>query len=370
MLKYFLIILFFCNSLQKAKVYYTRNISPSNIVKMYKLLNITLSGKTGLKVHSGEIGGIYFLHPDFLQEIYDYVNGTFIECNTAYEAGRHNTEIHKELLRNHSWLDNNRRFVIMDENPENDFNLTVDDPIAISENIVGEHLLEFDSCLVLSHLKGHQLGGFGGALKQLSIGFGSQKGKTWMHTGGYTTNWTIMFDHFTDQTTFTNAMGDAASTIVNYFRERGGIAFINVMSNISLWCDCAGGLAPVPKIHDMGILASTDPVAIDRACLDLIIKHVDEGTEEFMEQLKNALGENTLAAAEKHGIGTKDYELIDIDKQDNTPLNTTLIIIICCVVVILLISGIVVFAFYRRKKKIRESTSKFSLLSKTSGKEE
>ena len=374
MLKYFLIILLFYNSLQKAKVYYTENITSSNIVKIFKKLKVNLSGNIGLKVHSGEIGGIYFLRPDFLQEIYDYVNGTFIECNAAYEGGRHTTALHKKLLKDHGWLNNSRRFVIMDENPEDDFNLTVDDPLAISENMVGGHLDDFDSIIVLAHWKGHPMGGFGGALKQLSIGFGSQRGKTWIHTAGNTTNWTQMDDYLADQIDFTNAMGDAASTIVKHFRNKGGIVFINVMSNISLWCDCAGDLAPVPRIHDMGILASTDPVAIDRASLDLIIQNVDNGTDELLEQIKNLTGENTIFAAEKHGIGTQDYDLIDMDDEPDEPDDsdyTILIIIICSVVAVLLIGGIVGFLIYKKKQNPnRETIGKISLINRSTEKNE
>ena len=368
MLKYFLIILLICNSLQIADVYYTKEISSSNMVKMFEKLNVKLNGTVGLKVHSGEYGGIYFLRPDFLQEIYDHVNGTFIECNAAYTGSRHTTELHKELLKNHSWVDNNRRFVIMDENPEDDFNLTVDEPLTISENMVGGHLSEFDSCIVLAHWKGHPMGGFGGALKQLSIGFASQRGKTWIHTAGNTTNWTLMDendDYLTDQVNFTNAMGDAASTIVNYFKERGGIVFINVMSNISLWCDCAGNEAPVPKIHDMGILASTDPVAVDKACLDLIKQHLDVGTDELHEQIRNLTGENTIDAAVKHGIGEKEYNLIDID-----PDYPLLIITICSVVVITIIGGIVGFIIYKKKQKSKENVGTISLIDKSSEKTE
>ena len=373
MLKYFLIIVLFCNSLQKAKVYYTEKITSSNIVKMFQKLKVNLPGNIGLKVHSGEIGGLYFLHPDFLQEIYDYVDGTFIECNAAYEGGRHNTEVHKQLLKDHGWLDNNRRFVIMDENPEDDFNLTVDDPLEISENIVGGHLDDFDSIIVLAHWKGHPMGGFGGALKQLSIGFASQRGKTWIHTTGNTTNWVEMDDHLADQVNFTNAMGDAASSIVKHFRNKGGIVFINVMSNISLWCDCAGALSPVPRIHDMGILASTDPVAIDRASLDLIIQNVDNGTEELLEQIKNLTGENTIFAAEKHGIGTQEYDLIDMDSDEPDDSDyTLLIIIICSVVAVLLIGGIVGFVIYKKKQKPNneETIGKISLINRSTDKSE
>lgn len=316
MLKYILLLLFLFESLEKSEVFFTKTISPSNMVRIFKRLNIELKGKVGLKVHSGEQGGRYFLRPSFLQEIYDYTDGTFIECNTAYSAMRHETQLHQQLLRDHGWLDNNRRTVIMDEDPSADFTIQVNNPEKISENYVGAHLKDFDSCIVLAHLKGHGMGGFGGALKQLSIGFASQAGKAWIHSAGKTTDWRNAFNQGTSQRDFTSSMGDAASSIVEYFRERGGIAFINVMANISISCDCAGGSAPEPKIHDIGILASLDPVAIDKASIDLINQNPDTGTMEFLQQISRLEGQNTIEVAEKHGIGTQDYVLIDIDNEE------------------------------------------------------
>ena len=291
------------------------------MVRIFKRLNIELKGRVGLKVHTGEQGGRYFLRPSFLQEIYDYTNGTFIECNTAYSGMRHDTQLHKQLLKDHGWLDNNRRTVIMDEDPSADFTIKINDPEKISENYVGAHLKDFDSCIVLSHLKGHGMGGYGGALKQLSIGFASQAGKAWIHTAGETTDWSKAFTQGTSQFDFTSSMGDAASSIVEYFRERGGIAFINVMVNISKSCDCAGASAPEPKIHDIGILASLDPVAIDKACLDLIVENPDTGTMELLQQISRLEGQNTIEVAEMHGIGTQDYVLIDIDKEEENQNN-------------------------------------------------
>ena len=316
LLRYILLFLSFLESLQKSDVFFTKTISSSNMVKMFQKLNISLKGKVGLKVHSGEQGGKYFLRPSFLQEIYDYTNGTFIECNTAYRGMRHSTDLHKQLLKDHGWLDNNRRTVIMDEDPSADFTLPINNPVKISENYVGAHLKEFDSCIVLSHFKGHGMGGYGGALKQLSIGFASQAGKAWIHSAGKTRDWQSGLGG-TSQIDFTSSMGDAASSIVEYFQNKGGIAFINVMVNISKSCDCAGGSAPAPRIHDIGILASTDPVAIDKACLDLIVKNPDDGTMELLQQIQRLEGENTITVAEKHGIGTQEYNLIDIDQEEN-----------------------------------------------------
>ena len=361
MLRYFLLLLLFCEALQKADVFFTKDISPSSMVKLFKKLNVTLTGKIGLKVHSGEIGGKYFLSPNFLQEIYDYTKGTFIECNTAYRAGRHSTEEHRKVLAHNGWLDNDRRTVIMDEDPSLDFNLSISNPVSISENIVGSRLKEFDSCLVLSHFKGHGMGGYGGALKQLSIGFASQKGKTWIHTAGKLTDWTRAFTTKTTQLEFTSAMGDSASSIVNYFRERGGIAFISVVANISKSCDCAGASAPAPKIKDIGILASIDPIAIDRAALDLINKYTDEGTEELLSQIKRLEGENTVFVAEKHGIGSQEYNFIDIDsnpdskpgsdsgsESNNTITFVIIGIVIFAVIVIAVVVGLII---YRKKNQ-------------------
>ena len=182
MIKYIPLFLLISCTLEQANVYYTKNISSSNMVKIFQKLNIKLGKNIGLKVHSGEEGGIYFLTPEFLNDIYEYTNGTYIECNAAYERQRHTTELHKALLEKHGWTKNNRRFEIMDADPSKDFNLTVNNPHMINENMVGEKLSNFDSCIVLAHLKGHSMGGYGGALKQLSIGFASQSGKTWIHT--------------------------------------------------------------------------------------------------------------------------------------------------------------------------------------------
>ena len=348
----FIFILFILKTLQKADVYYTREITSSSIVKMFKKLNIHLKGRVGLKVHSGETGGKFFLTPDFLQEIYDYTNGTFIECNAAYNGGRNTTERHKELLKDHGWYNKSRRTVIMDEDSTCDKNLSIDNPIIISENIVGEHIENFNSCIVLSHFKGNRKAGFGGALKQLSIGFASQAGKTWIHTAGNITEWQKMDDFLANDLNFTAAMGDAASSIFKYFNERGGIAFINVLANISLYCDCAGGEAPEPRIHDMGVFASTDPVAIDRACLDMIIKHVDKGTKDLLEQIKNLSGTNILFSAEKHNIGSQEYNLIDVDEPEYEHLG--LIIFISIIFFVILVVGILSYFCFRNNNKSKD----------------
>ena len=309
----FLAFISLCKSKQNADVYFTREISPSKIVEIFKKLNVNLKGKIGLKVHSGEKNGPYFLRPKFLKEIYDYTKGTFLECNTAYESVRSYTNTHKELLIENGWFEDGMNIDLMDENPDEDVSLPIENFQQIEQNFVGSHLFNYDSCIVLSHFKGHQMGGYGGALKQLSIGFASQKGKEYIHSGGRETDWKKGIGGKATQYEFTNAMADAASTIVKYFKEKGEIVYINVLVNISKSCDCAGVSAPEPKIRNLGIMASTDPVAIDRACLDLVSQTNDVGTFDFMDQIQQLEGENTINAAEKLGIGTTSYSLIDLE---------------------------------------------------------
>ena len=300
---------------RKSRCLFYKKKTDQRMVDIFKKLKVKLTGKVGLKIHSGEPGGLYFLKPNFLQKIYDYTKGTFLECNTAYQSRRLETETHKELLKENGWTENGRRIDIMDENPDEDKEFYLKNYVQINNTFAGRHIELYDSCVVLSHFKGHQMGGFGGALKQLSIGFASRRGKTWIHTAGKTENYKEIFNNIAPQENFTNAMADAASAIVNYFKDKGKIVYINVLANISIACDCAGTSAPEPEIKDIGILASTDPVAIDTACLDLIKKTKENGTQPFIDQVNNLLGENTINMAEKLGIGTKKYNLIDIDNS-------------------------------------------------------
>ena len=309
----FLLALIYCD--EKATVYFTKTISSERMVDMFKKLNVSLTGKVGLKVHSGEPGDLYFLKPKFLSNIYNYTNGTFLECNTAYTSVRSNSATHKQLLEQNGWFTDGMTIDLMDENPDEDLEFPVPNYKMINTTYVGSHLKNYDSCVVLSHFKGHQMGGYGGALKQLSIGFASQKGKMWIHSAGRETDISKGIFGHSSQEEFTNAMGDAASVIVNYFKEKGQIVYINVLANISTSCDCAGTSAPAPKIKDIGIMASTDPVAIDKASLDLIKQTNEEGTKAFLDQVGNLLGENTIFAAEKLGIGTTQYNLINIDND-------------------------------------------------------
>ena len=315
MIRYILFILFFLNVFTKSDVYFTKIISPEKIVELYEKLNIKLTEPIGLKIHTGEKNGPYYLRPSFLKDIYNYTNGTFIECNAAYRGSRYTTELHKDLLKYNGW--NQYRTLIMDESEENDIILKVNNPHIISENIVGENLNNFNSCLVLSHFKGHGMGGFGGALKQLGIGFASRAGKTYIHTAGKTKDYKELWSKVATQLDFTAAMADAASTIVNYFKNKGGIAYINVLANISKSCDCTGIRAAEPRIRNIGILASIDPVAIDKACYDLIAKENNPGSQEWIKQSESKFGLNTLNKAVEHGLGSLEYNLIDIDNEYN-----------------------------------------------------
>lgn len=306
---FFLLSLIYCAD--KPTVYFTKNITGDAIVKMFQILNVSLDGKVGLKVHSGEPDGPYFLRPDFLQPIYEHTQGTFLECNVAYQSERLTTEGHMNTLRTNGWLDKDRHFDIMDS--EEDIYFEIPNHNKINITYAGKQLLDYQSCLVLSHFKGHAMGGFGGALKQLSIGFASTKGKTWIHTAGQSTNHSELFPKKATQEDFTASMADAAWAISDYFKNKGGIAYINVIANISIDCDCAGKNAKAPQIKDIGILASTDPVAIDQACLDMIKKTSEPGTQAFLERVANLKGENTIAAAVNLGVGKKEYNLVNVD---------------------------------------------------------
>ena len=352
MKRYILLFLFLFQTLEKSDVYFTKEISGEKIVEMFKKLNVKLEGNIGLKVHTGEKDGPYFLRPSFLKNIYDYTNGTFIECNTAYTSGsRLITESHKELLEYNGW--SQYRTVILDEENNTDITLNVEKPSNITQNFVGKHIEDYNSCIVLAHFKGHPMGGFGGAMKQLSIGFASREGKCHIHSGGFSKNYQECWNHEALQADFTAAMADAASTVTKYFKDRGGIAYINVLANISLWCDCGGTRSPKPKIRDIGILASTDPIAIDKACYDLILKENNDGSKEWIKQSETLMGLNTLKKGEEKGIGSLDYNLIDVDKKDENDLWYVYYIIIPVGVLIILgiiIAGIVIYI--KKSKKV------------------
>ena len=294
--------------MEKAKVYFCKEITPENIVKMYKVLNKELSGKVAVKLHSGEKGNKNYLRPEFVKDIVNYVNGTVVECNTAYEGARNYTDKHLKLIKDHGW-DKYFNFDLLDrEGP--DLMLAIPNGKVLKENYVGKNLSNYDSMLVLSHFKGHAMGGYGGALKQLSIGCASSQGKTLIHTAGVTDDQRELFNNLPEQDRFLEAMADAASSVVKYFN--GNAVYINVMKNISIDCDCDGN-ASAPCMKDIGILASLDPIAVDQACLDLVYNSNDPGKDKLIQRIESLHGVYTVEAAAELGFGSRDYELINIE---------------------------------------------------------
>ena len=294
--------------MSKSKVYFIKDITPENIIKAYEALGKKLPGKVAVKMHSGEAGNQNYLRPDFVKDVINHVNGTVVECNTAYAGARNSTEKHEKLIKDHEW-DKYFPFDLMDaEGP--DLELDIPNGKVLKKNYVGKNLANYDSMLVLSHFKGHAMGGYGGALKQLSIGCASSAGKTLIHTAGKTNDQTQLFNNLPDQDRFLEAMADAASSVVNHFH--GNMAFINVMKNISVDCDCDGN-ASAPCMQDVGILASLDPVAVDQACLDLVYNSTDPGKDKLIKRIESLHGIHTVEAAADLGIGSRDYELITLE---------------------------------------------------------
>jgi len=294
-----------------SKVYFTRNITPQQVVKMYDTLGKKLTGKIAVKVHSGEDGNQNYLKPEFWKPMVEHVGGTVVECNTAYDGERNSTEKHVKLIKKHGWND----FFVVDlmdaEGP--DAVLPITHANHLKNDIVGKNLLNYDSMLVLSHFKGHPMGGYGGALKQLSIGCASTAGKVNIHSGGKLTktdDQAIVWDNHAAQDDFLESMAEAASAVVEHFK--GNMVFVNVMKNMSVDCDCCA-VAEDPCMTDVGILISTDPIAIDRACMDLVYKSDDPGRDHFLERVQTRNGEHTIDAAAEMGFGVKEYELISID---------------------------------------------------------
>ncbi len=295
--------------MEKSKVYFTSEINPKKLIEMYNILDKKLTGKIAVKVHSGEKGNQNYLHPEFMKEIINHVNGTVVECNTAYEGQRDTTEKHQKLMEEHKWS-NYFDVDIMDSTGP-DLELEIPKGIKIKKNYVGKNIQNYDSMLVISHFKGHPMGGFGGALKQLSIGCASSKGKRYIHCVGQENgSYEDMFK--VNQDEFIESMADAASTIVDYFK--GNIVYINIMSNMSVDCDCCEN-AEDPCMKDIGILSSTDPIALDQACIDLIYKSNDPGKDHLIERIESRNGAHIIESSIKLGFGTKEYELINLDNK-------------------------------------------------------
>ena len=295
--------------MEKSKVYFIKDITPENIIKAYEAVGKELEGNVAVKMHSGEKGNKNYLRSEFVKDVINYVHGTVVECNTAYEGARNSTEKHRELIKEHEW-DKYFPFDLLDaEGP--DMELDIPNGKVLKKNYVGKDLAKYDSLLVLSHFKGHAMGGYGGALKQLSIGCASSAGKTLIHTAGVTDDQTKLFNNLPEQDRFLEAMADAASSVVDYFK--GNAVYINVMKNISIDCDCDGN-ASAPCMQDIGILASTDPVAVDQACLDLVYNSTDPGKDKLISRIESLHGVHTVEAAYDLGVGNREYELIDLDK--------------------------------------------------------
>lgn len=288
----------------KPKVYFSRTITPEKVLELYRLMGKELPGKVALKVHSGEKGNHNFLGPDFWKPLIDEVGGTIVECNTAYAGERDTTEKHLELFKYHGWSEMYDVDLLDAEGP--DLVLEVKNHKQIDKNYVGKNLANYDSLLVLSHFKGHPMGGYGGALKQLSIGIGSSYGKAYIHGAGEPEKiWTQ------DRTKFLESMADAAGSIVEYFGENA--AYINVMKNMSVDCDCVAHPED-PCMKDIGILVSTDPIAIDQACIDLVYAATDDpGQAHLLERIESRRGVYTIEASAALGFGSREYELVEVE---------------------------------------------------------
>ncbi len=289
--------------MEKSKVYFTKKITSESLVNIYKNLGVTLKGNVAVKLHSGEEGNQNYVKPEFVKQIIDYVNGTVVECNTAYEGARNTTEKHKKLIEKHGWTKYFNVDLLDAEGP--DLEINIPNGQVIKKNYLGKNITNYDSVLVLSHFKGHPMGGYGGALKQLSIGFASFYGKAYIHGAGKPEEiWTANHDKFLE------AMADAASSVHNMFKDN--IVYINIMCNMSVDCDCCAD-AEDPCMKDIGILASLDPIAIDQACIDLVYNSNDKGRDHLIKRIESRNGVHTIEEASKLDFGTREYELINID---------------------------------------------------------
>ena len=286
-----------------AKVYFSREITPEKVLELYRMAGKELKGNVAIKVHSGEVGNQNFLRPEFWKPVIDHVGGTVVECNTAYKGARQFTKDHIIALKTHGWSDYFTVDLLDAEGP--DLELDIPNGKRIQKNYLGKDMVNYDACLVLSHFKGHPMGGYGGALKQLSIGFASSFGKAYIHGAGKPEEkWTA------EHNSFLESMADAAGCVVDFFK--GELVYVNVMKNMSVDCDCVADAAP-PCMNDIGILVSLDPVAIDQACLDLVHAATDDpGQPHLLERIESRNGVYTIECAAALGIGSREYELIEV----------------------------------------------------------
>ena len=285
-----------------AKVYFSREITPQKVLELYQMLGKELPGNVAVKLHSGEEGNQNFLRPDFFKTMIEHVNGTVVECNTAYEGSRNTTEKHLQTIEKHGWSKYFKVDLMDGEGP--DLELAIPGGKRIQKNYVGKNIVNYDSMLVLSHFKGHPMGGYGGAIKQLSIGVASSFGKAYIHGAGEPEKiWTA------DHDSFLESMADAAGSIVEYFK--GNIVYVNVMKNMSVDCDCCA-VAEDPCMKDIGILVSDDPIAVDQACIDLVYASDDPGRDHLLERIESRNGVHTIEAAAELNYGTRTYELVEV----------------------------------------------------------
>lgn len=286
----------------RSDVYFSSQITPEKVLELFCLSGKSLPGRVAVKIHSGEKGNQNFLKPEFWKPVIDYVGGTVVECNTAYDGSRNNTLRHRQLLEYHGWSRCFSVDLLDAEGP--DLVLEIPNGKRIQKNYVGKDLSSYDSMLVLSHFKGHPMGGYGGAIKQISIGVASSYGKAYIHGAGVTKDF-----WYADHDSFLESMADAAYSVVRYFN--GNLLYINVMKNMSVDCDCCA-VAEDPCMKDIGILVSDDPVAIDQACIDLVYACDDPGKAHLLERIESRNGIHTIEAAAALGYGSREYKLISI----------------------------------------------------------
>lgn len=294
-----------------AKVYFIKEVTPQNLVRIYEALGIELPGKVGVKISTGEAGGNNYLKPELIGELVQKLDGTIVECNTAYDGARNTAEDHLKVAADHGFT----KIAPVDIlDAEGEFEIPVNGGKHLDVDIVGTHLKNYDSMLTLSHFKGHMMGGFGGALKNQSIGFASRNGKAYIHGAGATRDPNYVWSHLPEQMDFLESMAEAAKAIQDYYGgpDSGKIAYINVMNNLSIDCDCDASPED-PCMADIGILASMDPVALDQACIDKIWSSDDRGRDHFIERVERQQGREILPYAEAIGMGNRQYELVELD---------------------------------------------------------
>ncbi len=294
--------------MSKSKVYFSRTITPEKVLELYKALGKPLEGKVCAKVHSGEEGNQNYLHPEFWAPVIRHLNATVVECNTAYDGARNYTDKHLQLLAGHGWSQLFDVDLLDAEGP--DLRVAIPEGKVLKENLLGKNIRNYDSMVVLSHFKGHPMGGYGGALKQLSIGCASSAGKCLIHSGGTTEDQNIIWENCAEQDAFCEAMADAAKSVVDLFA--GKVVYLNIMANLSVDCDCCA-VAEDPCMKDVGVLASLDPVAIDQACVDLVYASDDPGKAHLIERIESRHGVHTIVHAAALGLGSREYELIELD---------------------------------------------------------